>query len=276
MPRAVHDGVEIAFAERGAGRPIVLLMGLSLPGSVWRHRAEELAERDFRVVVPDNRGTGGSDAPLPPYSMAEIAGDVVAVMDEAGLDSAIVCGVSFGGMVAQHLVLDHPRRVDGLMLVSTTCGFPPGRLPRPTAIWLLLKMVFAPESVTVGETRRLLAHADSTERLHAFLERVDDVMADSPTPTSATLGQLAAVLAHHTGRRLREIRVPTRVITGDADVLVPPENSEILAARIPAARLRVIPRGGHIAIHEHPEALLEEVAALREEVDGAGARGRVR
>lgn len=268
MPIATNDDIHIAYDVRGEGVPLVLLMGLSLPGDVWRHREEELVEHGFRVALPDNRGTGGSDAPWPPYAMPSLARDVVAVMDDVGMDSAIVAGVSFGGMLAQHVALDHPERVDGLMLVSTTCGLPTGHLPGPTAIWLLLKLAFAPEATSADEVGRLLAHPDTTERLHGFLERVDRVLAESPTPAAATLGQLTAVLTHRTGHRLRDIRVPTRVLTGDSDILVPPENAEILADRIPNATLRVIARGGHIAIHEHPDVFVDELVALRDQLEG--------
>jgi pimeloyl-ACP methyl ester carboxylesterase len=136
----------------------------------------------------------------------------------------------------------------------------------PTAIWLLLKLVFTPEIMSADEVGQLLAHPSTTDRLHGFLERVERVMADSPTPPRATLGQLTAVLTHHTGPRLSMIDVPTRVLTGDSDILIPPGNSRILAERIPGARLRVIPEGGHIAIHEHPEVFVDELLALRREV----------
>lgn len=263
MPKVTNGGVAIAYREAGEGDPVVLLMGLALPGAIWRHRMEELVGDGYRVVVPDSRGTGASDAPRPPYSMSVIAEDVVTVMDAISMPSALVAGVSFGGMVAQHIALDHPERVDGLALISTTCGWPTGRLPSWRAMWLLLKMTFWPDAATADEARALLAHPSSAERLRTFQERVDEVLTESPTPPSAIVGQLTAVLSHHTGGRLSEVTAPTRVITGDSDVLVPPENSEILADRIPNATLRVLPNAGHIAIHEYPDCLLDELEALR-------------
>lgn len=263
MRTVTNDGVTIAYREAGEGVPVVLLMGLALPGAIWRHRVDELVENGYRVVVPDPRGTGASDAPWPPYGMSVLAEDVVTVMDDASMASAIVAGVSFGGMVAQHVALDHPERVAGLALVSTTCGWPTGRLPGWRAIWLLLKLTFRRDEATADEARELLAHTSSAEKLRTFRQRVDEVLTESPTPSGAILGQLTAVLSHHTGRRLSQIRAPTRVITGDSDVLVPPENSEILADRIPDATLRVLEDAGHLAIHEHPDCLLAELDALR-------------
>lgn len=272
MPNAYNSDVRLSYREFGEGTPVVLLMGLRLPGIVWREHAEVLAERGCRVVVPDNRGTGGSDAPLPPYGMSTFADDVDAVMEAAGMDSALVAGVSFGGMVAQHLALRHSERVDGLVLISTTCGFPTGRLPPLPSIWLLLKHNFAPESTDLEAVRGLLAHSDSRETFDEFVEIVEEYLTESPTPLSGTIGQLTAVAAHHTGGELDDISVPTRVMTGDSDALVPPENSEILADAIPGATLRVVPRAGHIVLHERPEAFHEEFEMLRERCAAASER----
>jgi len=269
MPRTINDGVDIAYEVRGRGPPVVLLMGLSLPGSVWEARAEELVDEGLRVIVPDNRGTGASDVPWPPYTMQRLAEDVVAVVRDAGVSSAIVVGVSFGGAVAQHVALEHPERVDGLVLASTTPGFPTGQLPELWAVARLLRVVFTPDAVGIDDARELFAHSDSTDALEAFLERVDASLADQPTPARGALGQLTAMLGHHTGPRLREIRAPTRVMTGDSDVVIPPANAEILAAEIPGASLRVVPRAGHIAIHEDPPALREELEVLCDRLNRA-------
>ena len=266
MLHATNGRVRIAYHTRGTGTPIVLLMGLGLPGMLWQDLTDELVDSRFKVVVPDNRGTGHSDAPWPPYAMGEMADDVVAVMDAARVDSAIVMGVSFGGMLAQHVALNHPDRVDGLMLVSTTCGVPTGRHASLEAVWLLLKMVFAGTWVTFEEAQRLFAHPESTQRLRTFLERIEDVMEELPTPPWAILGQLLAVLFHHTGPELRRIRVPSWVVTGDSDFLIPAENSEIIAELIPGATLQIVPKAGHIVVHERPEQLLEYVLQLRAEV----------
>lgn len=271
---ASNSGVRLAYRECGRGTPVVLLMGLRLPGVVWREHADELSSRDCRVLVPDNRGTGDSDAPWPPYAMRDIADDVDAVMERADMAGALVVGVSFGGMVAQHLALRHPERVAGLLLVSTTCGFPTGQLPPLESAWYLLKHNFAPDATDLAEVRRLLAHPDSTGAFDEFIDIVDGILSESPTPLAGTVGQLTAVAAHHTGSHLDEIGVPTRVMTGDSDALVPPANSRILADRIPEASLRIVPRAGHIVLHERPDAFYDEFASLRQRCERARADSR--
>lgn len=272
MPHITNDGVKVAYETHGAGTPIVLMMGLGLPGMIWHDLVDDLVAHDFMAIIPDNRGTGHSDAPLPPYFMEDMSEDVAMIIEDAGVDQAMVVGVSFGGMLAQHVALNHPDKVSGLLLAATTCGVFPGIFPRLEAIWLLLKMVFAGTTVTFDEAQKLFAHPSSTARVTDLFRKWEDVLEELPTPPWAILGQLLAAAFHRTGDSLANIKVPTRVVTGDSDFLIPPENSEILADLIPNATLSVVPKAGHVFIHEHPEALLSNILALREEVELASAR----
>lgn len=267
MPEIVNGEVTVAYEIRGEGTPVVLLMGLGLPGRMWCEMADRLVEREFRCVIPDNRGTGHSDVPWPPYSMGEMADDAALILDAEGIEQALVCGVSFGGMVAQHVALEHPDRVAGLLLAATTCGVPTGRFPRLRAIYLLLKLVFASTTVTIDEGRRLLAHPESDADLRELFRRWNEILEELPTPPKAILGQLLAAAFHHTGDRLHRVDVPTRVVTGDSDILIPPENSEILARLLPNAELRVVSRAGHIFMQEHPDSFFDTLLELREEVE---------
>lgn len=269
MAHIRNNGVKIAYETHGihGGTPIVLLMGLGLPGRIWHALVDDLVAHEFFVVLPDNRGTGHSDAPLPPYLMSDMSDDVVMILDTEGIDKALVVGVSFGGMLTQHVALNHPDRVCGLLLAATTCGVPTGVFPRLESIWLLLKMVFASTTVTFEEAQKLFSHPESEHRVRELFSRWEEVLDELPTPPRAVLGQLLAAAFHHTGRSLDRIRVPARVVTGDSDFLIPPKNSEILAQRIPNATLSVVPKAGHVFIHEHPETLLNNILALREEVE---------
>ena len=266
MPHIINQGVKVAYQTLGQGTPIVLIMGLGLPGLIWKELADRLVEEHFQVTIMDNRGTGHSDAPLPPYSMAQMADDVVRVLDAEGIDQAIICGVSFGGMLSQHVALNHPERVSGLLLAATTCGVPTGRFPPLASIYLLLKMVFANTLVTLDEAQHLFAHPESRERLPALFQRWDQILTELPTPPWAILGQLLAAAFHHTGRDLHRIKIPTFLVTGDSDRLIPRENSEIMARLIPESTLCVIPKGGHVFIHEHPDSLFRCILSLREQV----------
>lgn len=267
MPYIINQDHRVAYQTLGRGTPIVLIMGLGLPGMLWSELAERLAAEDFHVLIIDNRGTGRSDAPPPPYSMKEMASDVVKVLDVERIDQAIICGVSFGGMLSQHVALNYPDRVAGLLLAATTCGVPTGRFPPLSSIYLLLKMVFANTWVTLDEAQHLFAHPESRDRLPALFERWDKILTELPTPPWAILGQLLAAATHHTGRDLHRIQVPTYLVTGDSDRLIPRENSEVMARLIPESTLCVVPKAGHIFIHEHPDSLFQCLLSLRQALE---------
>ena len=118
---AQSGDVRIAYEVRGDGEPLVLVHGLAYDRLGWGRLPDLLAER-FRVVLVDNRGVGESDAPAGPYTVAQLAADVLAVLDDAGIERTNLFGVSLGGYVAQELVLAHPERVERLVLCSTAPG----------------------------------------------------------------------------------------------------------------------------------------------------------
>jgi 3-oxoadipate enol-lactonase len=238
----------IHYREVGhRGPALVLVQGLALDGRFWFEQPERLAgdaERPWRVLVPDNRGVGQSDLPRRPWSMADMADDVAAVLDHAGVRQAVILGISMGGMIAQHVALRHPDRVNGLVLLATTPGLPHGRLPELEMIRVLL-----------GSPLRRTQHVETLAKLvlpkHAH-PRADELLAgwfglmrEQAPVAQAFFGQVGAVVGHSTGRRLGNIRVPTRVITGDQDRLVPPINSRVLSERIPNATLEVLAGIGH-------------------------------
>ena len=129
MPRCsvTRRGVSLAYQRRGAGPPVLLLQGLGMSGAMWLSLPGGLVKSGHLVITPDNRGSGASDAPRLPYTMSTLAADAVAVLDDAGVQRALVAGISLGGMIALRLALDHPERVHGLVLAATTCGLPLGR-----------------------------------------------------------------------------------------------------------------------------------------------------
>lgn len=259
-----RDGVRLAYERRGpAGGPTVaLVQGLGLAGRMWLDLPFGLARRGYTVIIPDNRGTGASDAPLPPYAMPTLADDLAALLADAACGPALVVGISMGGMVAQHLALRHPRLVRGQVLAASTCGLPYGKLPSPRFVRVVLRSVFGDPRQAMDEMRLLLVHERSLARNPQLFRRWDRAVATCPIGWRGLLGQLAAAGAHSTGALLSRIRCPTEVVTGEDDRVIPSENSRILAARIPGAALTVLPRSGHAFPLEHPRALPEALARL--------------
>lgn len=263
----------IQYHEIGAGEPIVLIQGLGMPGVMWRDLADELAAHNLRVIMPDNRGTGGSGrVPTWAFTVEDMADDVAAVLDHAGEADALVLGYSLGGMIAQHVALRHPGRVRGLLLAATTCGLPHGTIPAPGTIWGLLKLFLRPKDITPAQVQAVMTHPDATPRLAEIFAQIEDKLKSAPTPPQTIIGQLLAATQHSAGFRLKQIKAPTWIVTGDSDALIPSRNSDILAARIPGAQLHVVPRTGHLFAYERPGALRDLLLDWRAHVNQRASR----
>lgn len=269
MPHVSRGPVRIHYRAFGSpGDAVVLLQGLGLSSRYWFDVPDQLAARaprGFHVVTPDNRGTGKSDKPRGAYRMRELADDVAAVLDHAGIDRAYVLGISLGGMIAQEVALRHSDRVRGLALLATTPGLPHGRLPPPRSLASLLSIPFVRKrgGPATALYRLVLAerHVGQADEL---LSRWPAAMAEDPIVMHGFFGQFAAAALHSTGARLGRLRCPAVVVTGDEDVLIPSRNSEILARRIPRARLRVLPQMGHGIPIADPGVVERALDELRE------------
>jgi 3-oxoadipate enol-lactonase len=255
-----NQGAKIYWDEEGSGEPLLLIMGLSYPSYMW-HRSRPVLAKRYRTIVFDNRGVGQSDAPPGIYSVALMASDAVAVLDAAGVESADIFGVSMGGMIAQELALRYPSRVRSLILGCTTPGGPQAVPVEPAAMQALLRRDMTPE--------------ESKEAILPFIydratprERIEEDMAIRikwyPTPQGYA-GQLQGLAGWEAFSCIAEIAVPTLVIHGETDRLIPPANGELIAQRIPGAKLVLIPHASHIFDTDQPvathRAILEFLAA---------------
>lgn len=266
------DGAQISYQVLGEGPPVTMIQGLGMPGDAWRHTASEIAERGFRAIVVDNRGTGhsttGKRGLLTMRTMADDAAAVIAhEVDDT--ERSHLIGISLGGMISQHLALRHPERIHGLMLVSTTCGLPynlmNGAFFTPGALWLLAQVCFSTKRPTLDQMQRLLAHPESTPRLTEVFLGWETMLAEQPTAPEIFLKQLVAATLHNTGARLHRIPHTTYVVTGEDDFLIPPKNADLLSLLIPNARREVVPRCGHILPQERPDVIPSLLESLHEE-----------
>ena len=258
MPYAENDGTRIYWEEQGAGDPgatVLLIMGLGYTHEMWNRVAPVLSAK-YRVISFDNRGVGLTDAPPGPYTVPAMAADSIAVMDAAGCRSAHVFGISMGGMIAQELVLRYPDRVRSLILGCTACGGPHSVAAQPE----VLETLRARGTMTVDEGIRAMVPyiydpATPQERIEQDLE----IRARAYPKEESYFAQLAGVMAHDTFDRLGSIAVPTLVIHGESDQLVPPENGRVLAGKIPGAKLVMLPVASHIFPTDQPEASIDAV-----------------
>lgn len=247
--------VRIAWERRGDGFPLVLVHGLGYARWGWEPVADRLAE-GFEVVLLDNRGIGESDAPPGPYSVAEMAGDVLQVLDEAGIARAHLLGTSLGGMIAQEIALTAPERVERLVLVCTTPGGA-GAAPMPEVTLRLIAE--APALDPLVALRRFVENALAPGAPDELVERILAHRIRTAQPFEAWLAQATAGQAFDAWDSLPKLEVPALVLHGTADVVVDPGNADLLAARIPGAHLERFEGCGHLLFWEQPARFVEIV-----------------
>ena len=250
MALVENQGSRIYWDEQGSGEPVLLIMGLAFTSDMWYRVRPTLASR-YRTLALDNRGVGRSDVPPGPYSIALMASDARAVLDAAGVESAHVFGVSMGGMIAQEFTLQYPERVRSLVLGCTAAGGPTAVRAEQAAIDMLMaRSRMTPDEA--AEAAVPFIYDPATPR-----ERIDEDLAVRkpwfPRP-EAYMAQLMAILGWEAYSRIPAIRVPTLVIHGESDRLVPPGNGKLIAERIPGAKLVMIPRASHLFVTDQPEA----------------------
>ena len=248
MPFTENQGARIYWSEEGKGSPVLLIMGLGWASNMWFRTRPVLAVR-YRVVSFDNRGAGRSSVPAGPYSIATMASDAAAVLDSAGIERAHVIGASMGGMIAQEFALQYPDRVLSLTLACTAPGGPEAQHPGPDAMEVLFRTGLAPE-----ERARIIVPFiyDSGTPLERVQEDLAVLSELYPIP-EGFVAQLQGILAWEAYSRIAAIRAPTLVIHGVNDRLVPAGNSDLIAARIPGARLEKLANAGHIFFTDQPQ-----------------------
>ena len=274
MPFVKANGIEIAYEEFGEARApaILLTMGLGVQLIAWPEPfCKGLADRGFRVIRYDNRDVGLSTkingGPPPdigaafanlmsgkpvaaPYKLGDMAQDAVGLLDGLGIAKAHIVGVSMGGMISQLVAADFPQRTSSLVSIMSTSGDPSVPPGKPEAMAVLMGPRPDPK-----DREAVMAHSMNTLRViagpgypleEAELRRRVEAAVDRSYYPPGLARQLVGILA--SGSRveaLKRIRVPTLVIHGDEDPLVPIEGGRHTAAQIPGARLEIIPRMGH-------------------------------
>jgi non-heme chloroperoxidase len=273
-----HDGGTIHVVSAGTGPAIVLSHGVTLSVRTWVRQLETLPERGFHVVAFDHRGHGGSTLGESGFSVDNLGDDVCSVVERLDLRDAVLVGHSMGGIAVQSFLLRHPEvaaeRVKGIVLLSTLARVPLSG-PRAAGLRTLIDRLgeLAPDSTRVWASPNLgfllarvgfgrhpkPSHVELVRRM--MLECAADTRRESPR----------ALLGLDLTARLPEVRIPTLVIGGTADVITPPAESRRIAALIPGARLEMIEGGGHMLMLEQTERVDELITGFALEVGAVAA-----
>ena len=247
MPFVENLGARIHWDEEGSGAPMLLIMRLGWPSQGW-HRLRPALSEKYRTIAMDNRGVGRSEVPAGPYSIAQMAADAAAVLNAARVNTAHILGVSMGGMIAQEFALQYPNKVRSLILGCTAAGGPEAVRAEEEALRVLM---------TRGNDADEFARAINPFIYDAgtspqIVEEDTAVRRKWYATADGYFAQLQAVMAWEAYSRLQQIAAPTLVIHGENDRLVPAENGKRIAARIPGAKLVLIPGASHIFTTDQP------------------------
>jgi aminoacrylate hydrolase len=250
MPRLSIGDAELYYESHGDGPPLLLVPGLNGVGSWWAKQIPAFA-RDFRVIVHDHRGTGQSTMSRIQYSVDQMAGDVLKLMDGLGLEAAHIAGHSTGGAIGQTLAQDHPRRVRSLVLSATWAGPDPyfRRLfeTRKATLQALGVEAYLRASVLFLVPPKWISEND------AAITAQHREQAAAPAPIEITASRIDGIVRFDRRARLGEIRAPTLVIVAADDMITPKFYSDELAAKIAGATLVTLEYGGHFAPVITPE-----------------------
>ena len=246
--------VRLAVHTRGRGRPMLFLHAFPLDHRMWSAQ-EPLAEH-LRLIMPDQRGFGGSCAAGSPASIEQLADDAVAILDALHVDEpAIVCGCSMGGYVAQHVAICHPERVHSLVLVDTKleADTPEARAARADLAGSVRRL--GTGIVAEAMVPRLLATVTEAREMPRRLE-IEALLRGliNEQPVSTIVAALSALAARpDMTEAMRECSVPTLLVVGADDQITPPACLIRAEEIIPEARLLIVPHTGHMTPLETPD-----------------------
>jgi pimeloyl-ACP methyl ester carboxylesterase len=259
------NGVTLAYSDRGEGLPLVFLHAFPLNRTMWSAQEQALSSQ-FRIVTVDLRGHGESDAPLWRYTLDQAADDVRALMDHLSIRQAVLVGLSMGGYILFAFYRAFTDRVKGLVLADTraqadTADGQQGRFHMaqvayrqgPAAIAdLMIPKLLSPASINTNP--------DLVRRVRAMIEG---------NQISGIAGDLMAMAERADSVPfLNQIACPAQIIVGELDHATPPSDAELMAERIPGARLSIIPGAAHLANLEQPDRFTQIVRSFADEVAG--------
>lgn len=267
MPFSNASGISIYYEVHGyQGLPLLMIHGGGCAIGDWLPEQIQAFAKYHQVIVFDNRGMGKSDAPLEAeaYTMAKFAEDTVGILDTLKINKAHIYGLSLGGMVAQHVALNYPDRVLKLVLASTIAAAP-GKAGTVSPPQELFDFFDRPRSGDRAQDSRdawvINYSAEFIEANRELLERIvqSRVAYPAPPPHAMTYQYDAIFNSHDAYERLPNIRHSTLVLGGTKDIVLPFENSRIIAKCIPKAKLIEYADAGHGCFVERREEFERDI-----------------
>jgi pimeloyl-ACP methyl ester carboxylesterase len=265
MPKVHANSIDIYYEIHGSGDPLLLINGLGYDLWMWHKMVPGLAKH-FRVITFDNRGVGQTDKPEGPYTAQMLADDAAELLKALDISRTAVLGHSMGGFVAQALTLSRPDLVSQLILSATNFGGPNHIPVTQEALAVLTDM----EADPVERLRRGIVVSTApgfAEASADFVQEWLDYRAKHPIQPAPYQAQIAVGMALMSQEacfepRLKNVQVPTLILFGEHDKVVPPGNAELLAREIPNSTIRILPNAGHFYPFDATDAAVAAIVEL--------------
>lgn len=246
MPFVNANGIKMYYEERGSGKPLLMIMGITASCDVWEKHVV-VWEKEYRCILFDNRGVGATDKPEGPYTTAQMADDSAALLDALGIEEAAVVGVSMGGAIALQLAIRHQKVVKSMVLMC-----PWARCDRKGEA-VFRHMMHAKAHLRPRQfanfVQLLIFHKstwDDDAEFHGLIEgQHEAAMAQNPQPLQGLEGQALACISHDVLEILSKIHAPCLVVGGKEDIFIPEWMVREVAEGISGSDLHLYDDAGH-------------------------------
>ena len=264
MVKIQVDDIKINYKQMGNGFPLVMIHGLNDNLENWDPNLIRELSKKYRLILFDVPGSGRSELSNKEPSIKLFAEETSSLLDILGISKAHVLGLSLGGMIAQEIVLNYPEKVEKLILCSTNCG---GSRVIPPSMEVIQQLSgnrtnLSPEDL-VRNSVRILFTNEFIENNSDYIENHIQRRLSSPVTEKGLVGQQRAIMNFSTYERLPKIKTPTLILHGKKDVMIPPQNSSILAGAIPNSNLVYLENSAHF-LAEEVEKLLQIILEFLE------------
>jgi len=248
MPITQIGSQQIYYDEYGSGTPIILIPGLGANRFSWMKQISSLSDQ-YHIINLDNRDAGSSGESTGQYDITDMVFDIAGLIENLSLKSVCVIGISMGGFIAQYLALNYSQYISKIVLVSTSAGGPTHLYPKPEILSLLNQNSDNDTRTRMYRLFSLITNPSFGINKAREIERLVDNALKSPMSHEAYMRQLAAAKTHNiigTRKQLHKILIPTLVIHGENDPIIPFENGIILSKEIPNAHFLPLTNVGHL------------------------------
>jgi len=264
MTKRLIRGLEIGYDMVGYGTPVVMLHGYPFNRTMWSDQVEALAAR-HRILIPDLRGHGESEATAEPATMEEMARDVSSLMEELDISRAAVCGLSMGGYVALALYKMFPLRARALVLADTRAGADTEEARANREVQAKKALAEGMAGIADAMLPKLLS-PNTVAKNPSVVARVREMMVKTKPEGAAAALRGMALRSDHT-QFLSRVVAPAMIMVGKEDAITPVSESEFMHKEIGGSRLKVIEGAGHVSNIEQPERFNEALSKFLRDLE---------